>query len=432
LTPSGYGLYGSKDGNDERSGLMKSRASVAVAATLALGPTLALAETAVRPAPVIQVGVDLIRIDATVTDEDGRPVTDLRPEDFRLKVDGKLVPVQNAAFFGRTPADGATRESGPDRSIVFVIDDLVLSPEGVAWTRDALQAFAAARHAGNAMIGVRFTSDESDKVLLSRDPRRFDAAVRGFRYRTKNVRNGIVRHADFQQRMYSILTTLNALRSAPGRKAVILVSDGLWVDPGRSAREQFGIRSPFDSLFPDGNSDAAMRMIVEVANRASTVVHTVSPSGIEAPWPGGVSPAGGGTWFGTRTWAPSVANAGGAEEPLGPAVSDALDQMERRQGLRSAASETGGLAFFSRNGLERALQDIAEDQRSYYLIGFAPPKSTFARSWLKTKFRTIKLAVDRPGVRVRTRAGFYGVTDEDVLKQAPLSVSTTPAPLSMP
>lgn len=161
-------------------------------------------------------------------------------------------------------------------------------------------------------------------------------------------------------------------------------------------------------------------MIVEVANRASTVVHTVHPAGIAAPWPGG------------GDGASALAGAPGTEEPLGPAVSYALDQMERRQVLQSLAAETGGLAVFSRNGLERGLLRIAEDQRSYYLIGFEPPKSVFARSWLKTKFQKIKLTVDRPDVRVRTRAGFYGVTDAEVLKRAPLSASTTPAPLSIP
>ena len=412
---------------------MRSRATVTAAATLAVGSALAFAEAPAPPTPVIQVGVDVIRIDATVTDQDGRPVTDLRPEDFRLKVNGQPVPVANAAFFGGTPAAGdAARDTGPERSIVFVIDDLYLSPDGVAWARDALRAFGSRWDSVDAAIGVRYTSDESDKVLLSRNPARFDAAIRGFRYRPNRDLNNLQQAATFQQRIYSILTTLNALRSAPGRKAMILVSDGLWVDPVRDSRDQFGIRSPFDSLFADGNSDAAMRMIVEVANRASTVIHTVHPSGIGAPWPGAASPAGNGSWFGIRTWAPAVANAGGAEEPLGPAVSDALDQMERRQSLQTVSSETGGLAFFSRNGLDRALQTVAEDQRSYYLIGFEPPKSTFARSLFKTKFRKIKLAVDRPGVRVRTRAGFYGVTDDEVLEQAPLSVAMRPAPLPMP
>ena len=119
---------------------MKSRACTTAAATLAFG-SLALAEAPARPTPVIQVGVDVVRIDATVTDRNGRPVTDLRPEDFRLEIDGKPVLVENAAFFGRTTADGvlpeiaddAARARPAERSIVFLIDDLNLGQSSAYW-----------------------------------------------------------------------------------------------------------------------------------------------------------------------------------------------------------------------------------------------------------------------------------------------------------
>jgi VWFA-related protein len=396
---------------------MKSRASITASATLAFG-SLALAETPAPPTPVIQVGVDVIRLDATVTDESGRAVTDLRPEDFRLKVDGKPVPVENAAFFGGMAAgdgalpdvaDDAARARPAERSIVFVIDDLNLGQGSAHWARRALKKLASRLHSEEAMIGVRFTSDESDKVRLSRNPARFDAAIEGFRYNPRSVRE--FDHSHFQQRIYSLVTTINALRSAPGRKAVILMTDGFSVEPRPDSRRQLWIDSPFDSLFADRNTDAALRMIVEIASRASTVVYTMYPSGTLTPWPSA---------------------SGGAEAPLGPEVVASLAAREVRQELDQLASATGGLALVNRNSLERGLLRIVEDQRSYYLIGFEPPRSTFSRSSRRPRFHKIKLTVDRPGVRVRTRSGFYGVTDDDVLKRAPLSASTTPAPLSMP
>ena len=102
--------------------------------------------------------------------------------------------------------------------------------------------------------------------------------------------------------------------------------------------------------------------------------------------------------------------------------------MDIQGTLDRLASDTGGLSVFNRNDLKRGLVDVVEDQRSYYLIGFEPPDLAFSKSSSgKPKFHEIKLTVNRPGTRVRTRAGFYGVTDEDVLKRAPLmSVPTTP------
>ena len=41
-----------------------------------------------QPQPVFRVGVDAVRIDAVVTDKDGRIVTDLTAKDFELRQDG--------------------------------------------------------------------------------------------------------------------------------------------------------------------------------------------------------------------------------------------------------------------------------------------------------------------------------------------------------
>jgi VWFA-related protein len=388
------------------------------------------ASTPQRPAPVIQVGLDLIRIDVSVTDKKGRPVTDLRPEDFRLLVDGKPQPIANSAFFGGQAAPGvdaevgaaATIRSGRERSLVFLIDDLNMSFASVYGARRALKAFASGWDSEEAMIGVRLTSDEGEKVLLSRNPARFDTSIEAFRYNIMSDKgissanafmdvtmpmpgpNPALVRANFQQRIYSLVTTINSLRSVPGRKAVIFVSEGLTVT---AHRDDLGIDSPFDAIFDDSSVDAALRMIVEVANRASVVVYTMDPSGLVSDSPDA-----------------SVARA----PAFGSRTLTSLGRMDIQGTLARLAADTGGLSVFNRNDLKRGLADVVDDQRAFYLVGFEPPDSAFSRSSSgKPKFHKIKLSVNRPDVRVRTRAGFYGVTDEDVLKRAPLmSLPTTP------
>ena len=51
---------------------------------------------------------------------------------------------------------------------------------------------------------------------------------------------------------------------------------------------------------------------------------------------------------------------------------------------------------------------MLDDQRGYYLIGYAPDAATFKGSEAKPSFHRIKLSVKRPGLQVRSRAGFYG------------------------
>ena len=100
--------------------------------------------------------------------------------------------------------------------------------------------------------------------------------------------------------------------------------------------------------------------------------------------------------------------------------------MDVQHTLRRLAEDTGGMSVFNRNDLKGGLRDVVEDQRSYYLIGFEPPESAFEKSSGKPRFHRIKLTANRKDVRIRTRAGFYGVTDEEVLRRAPLLRATTP------
>jgi hypothetical protein len=81
-------------------------------------------------------------------------------------------------------------------------------------------------------------------------------------------------------------------------------------------------------------------------------------------------------------------------------------------GLRRLAEPTGGFAKRS-NSPQELIAGALADQGSYYTLAYHPPPGTFVGK--KLRYRTIKVVVNRKEVRVRTRAGFYSVTDEDVL-----------------
>jgi hypothetical protein len=84
-----------------------------------------------------------------------------------------------------------------------------------------------------------------------------------------------------------------------------------------------------------------------------------------------------------------------------------------QQGLARLASETGGLAFENSNDLRGVLDRVLDDQAGYYLLGYRPSAQTFEEKGGYRSFHRIKVEVTRPGLRARSRVGFFGATDDE-------------------
>src|SRR5205807_10089571 len=55
---------------------------------------------------VVKITTNLVQIDVTVT-KDGKPVTDLRPEDFEILEDGKPQTVTNFSYVSNVPGSAS-------------------------------------------------------------------------------------------------------------------------------------------------------------------------------------------------------------------------------------------------------------------------------------------------------------------------------------
>jgi VWFA-related protein len=95
-------------------------------------------------------------------------------------------------------------------------------------------------------------------------------------------------------------------------------------------------------------------------------------------------------------------------------ASRAVPQIEhaaaRVDSLRLLADGTDGLAVLKRTALDEALVRIVADESSYYLVTY---RSTNAK--LDGRFRTLSARVTRPGVKLRTRRGYRGLTTDELL-----------------
>lgn len=199
------------------------------------------------------------------------------------------------------------------------------------------------------------------------------------------------------------------MRDLPGRKSMIILSDNLPVEQQEPGRINFSpqAENPNDRANDSAlNPQISFRMdlgrVAELAIRASVVIYSVDTQGLQTTG---------------LTAADEVSN----PRPNTPPDQDPLLLLIRgrskalliaSEGSELIAKQTGG--FLIRNSSDYGIQRVMEDQQGYYLIGFRPQEDTFDR-----KFHRITAKVKGSGLSVRTRAGFYGFTNEQTRPAEP-------------
>ena len=173
------------------------------------------------------------------------------------------------------------------------------------------------------------------------------------------------------------------------------------------------VKGPTDDV--SFNYDLALHRIAEYAIRSSVVVYSVDTRGLVPTFPDASVHFGG-----------PASGPGSIGRQVGAYISEGSDRLFRdRQGSGMIAKETGGLLSYNSNDF--GIKEIVEDQAGYYLIGFRPAEETFNRS-----FHRIKIELKPKGFTVRTRTGFFGVTDEEARKQQQAELSNVNAILTSP
>ena len=384
---------------------------------------------------VFRSGINYVRVDAFVTDEDGNPVFDLTQDDFEVYEDGVLQTVDSfqVVQVDRTPqlsgepvtGVGVTRSdqqlaaSRPDiRVFVIFLDDYHVRDGNSLRAGRMLIDFIENDLIPTDLVGVMYPLMPVSEVLLTRNHEAVINAIRQFRgvkydYRVRNLYEARynmypteiverVRNEVSLSALRGLMTMLGGLRE--GRKSVLLVSEGytnyvppqmrsqyadLRPDPGvnPAVLDPFAGETPFEetmSFFRGSEILADMRRIIETASRFNASIYSVDPRGLAA-----------------------------FEFDMDqPQISFRTDQRALRftqDTLRILADETGGRAIVNQNDLRPGLQQMLDDASGYYLLGY---NSTAAPT--DGEFHEIEVRLKRPGLRVRAREGYWAVTVRDV------------------
>ncbi|HEX3251398.1 MAG TPA: VWA domain-containing protein [Pyrinomonadaceae bacterium] len=394
---------------------------------------------------VVRITTNLVQVDAVVT-KDGKLVTNLTADDFEIFEDGKRQAITNFAYISNLPSSASpaapaetkktttpvvpyapVKPNEGRRTIAFVVDDLGLSAESLGQVKKQLRKFLAEQLSPNDLVAIIHTGGEMGALQqFTNDRRVLTRAVDQLRWNycssagihvlpsVRSFRNElpICSWDSYLKSLKAVRFIVDALGYLPGRKSMVLLSDNLPIETqeesllpqDRSQRPEIGNDNDVStSQDPSLNTDsrnyyAILRKIAEKAIRSSVVIYAVDTQGLQYT-------------------GPTAADDISARDPrvVGSLISARSKLLyNRRQGGELIAKQTGG--FQVRNSNDYNLDKIMEDQAGYYLIGYRPTDETFNRS-----FHHIKARVKRSGMNLRTRFGFFGVTEEEAARTKPLS-----------
>jgi VWFA-related protein len=392
-----------------------------------------------------------VQVDAVVTDSKGRQVTNLKPEDFEIIEDGaprpitnfSYIPIRSAAAAGaaaRALPAGAALLSSPGlqpeqvgRTMALVVDDIGLSFESTYYVRRALKKFVDEQmQPGDLVVILRTGAGLGALQQFTTDKRLLYAAIDRVRFNLAGQsivgeflsdveakkRTGFVTDLFTAGTLGALNYIVNGLRDLPGRKSVILFSDGM-VLPGapdlrRVPHGPHTLQSPVWDDYIDPSLRDKLQALIELANRSSVVIYTLDARGLLTLQPtasetiadrSGQVPG--------RIRPPSSGSASEVQDSLTRRhAGRLLDYYDSKQGLELLAQQTGGLFVHDTNDLGWGVGRILEDQAGYYLIGFKPSEATFEKTQSGASYHKIQVRVLKQGLKVRSRNGFYGVTDE--------------------
>lgn len=394
------------------------------------------------PSITFPSAVDLVTVDAVVTDKKNAPIEGLKRESFQVFEDGKPQDIVSfeAVVLPAAPTSGprkppavssnqlADLRSG--RTFVIVFDDIHLQPFQATRAKAAIDNFlkngtregdrvTLLASGGGAWWSTKMPEgmDELQSLLQRLEGREIPdtstervtdwEAMRIHIYRDKQVEERVLRRFEtygINQGLRDQGTNTGAMFDGDplvqGRAAEVYyqatAKSKITLDvlertlsslSGSKGRKSVILVS--EGFIYDPNLDEFKR-VVQASRRGNAAIYFVDTMGL-----------GGMPLHMTAQYGPAL-----PEQDIGSAFAE---NLERSEGAESIAADTGGFSVKNNNDLTKGLQRIADETRVYYLLGYNPTNT--ARDG---KLRKIEVKVNpNKDIKVRARKGYYAPIDGD-------------------
>jgi VWFA-related protein len=410
-----------------------------VVSLLLLSFTLTAQNKGPLPPLTARVEVQVVNVDAVVTDTDGKPVMNLTKDDFQVFEDGVAQKITNFSVMDGAVMRNATAAAANAgvpaelrRKVLLLVDNNYIEKSERDLALNTIEQYLTKTFDGNFDFGVEFighgvqqvlpfTSDmaamhkafdavrhmpvssgtaQMDRALLSDQTRRFEGAIDQnydygaevrFQSREQTVRNLLA----ITETAKAVIETAHAHAGDVGKKFMILLTGGIESHTSYTAYED-----KMDQQLQTLKNDIARinDEMVREANGASFTVHVVNARAprMKAPQHDVSNQS-----SGIRMTSPNLYQTEGMWDPIDTTDPDSLPL--------SLALGTGGL-YLPSNNLTESMQAIDRQTTNYYSLGYTPAHQG------DKKYHRIRVTVKRKGVRVANRFGYYDLTADDKLE----------------
>ncbi len=396
-----------------------------------------------------KVPVDVVIVNASVTDKSGMPVLDLAADDFRVYEDGKLQPIHTftlesykttqppslvAGKPGAGTRGGAKEGSVPSlnqpRLFTIVIDDIATSIEFCGRALEAARQFVEEDLAPGDQVAIMSGSGSVQHPFTS-DRQLILAEINGFVRHlaalpiTKSscpsltdlqAQRIVNKTADYISLDTAITETLACLSLPPeeapraevtaymaamGQYNEVMYRSRILL---RTLRQYARSLQHFEAkknitLFSDGfiSEDLLydLQDVVDQALRAGVVLNAVDVRGLYVPMFDASERV--------TTYYPDLKKDILAQKTK--LLSE--DASVQEDPLATLAHDTGGIFQKNSNDLHAGLKQVADRATYYYVLSYATPSQK-----ADGRYHKITLEVTRPGLELMYRKGYYAPKEE--------------------
>lgn len=383
------------------------------------------------PATTIKTKTQVVLLDVIATDKRGNPITDLKREDFTILEKGRSQQVASFAMVdtakhGPMPGGGVAaaaklppgvftnKESAAEKEgqlVVLLLDALNTPWKDQAYARNQMLSYLKKNQSSQRMAIYGLTTKLIRLQDFTNDPALLKSVLEKHKGQssplledpnepgvdtsqmTADMAAGV---ASFQEEQAAYMMdmrvriTLDALKAIgrelsgyPGRKKLI------WVTASIPVQLEPGENASFTSQRSYGDD---ITKTTSLLRDAQVSVYTVDAQGLVGP-PLANAEFTGRTSNGRMMTGPQLAATSQARLN---AVTSA------HMAAQMLADGTGGKAYYNRNDLDTAVMKSVADGAIYYALSYSPED----KNW-DGQYRRIEVKVNRPGVELRYRKGYF-------------------------